>query len=521
MRATYDFDRLVEGWLQSDIPLEMSTEALDEALGTARRVSQRRGVRAWLAGPGAWPAQGRPGILALPAAFRLALVVGLLLAGAAVAAVVGSRLLTPDQVAPGALVYATEAGLFIANPDGSNSKPIRTDGAYRDPHWSPRGDTIAVLHRRPSSGDPGGLPRYELLMVRADGEITGRVTLVDENDPGGHEWLAAGPGEQEYLAVTSSGDTDTTAPEPNGMIAPTSVVDRSGALLLERTAGRTWTTTSSDAGEVPVLVYSARQNGDDGIYAFDPSHPGDGLGSRIAPLVPLGASALPVVSALAVSPLGSTIAFVEMAPDSLDGTLFVALVAGGAPKVVATGVASDTWLSWSPDGRSIVATLARDGVPAPYSIPVDGPPPTPVFAGPALGDGEAPARARWSTDGSRILAEVGCQRIQPDANCGAIYTAAAVGQAPTRVVGGTAGADLRPRPNQAIETPATPAPTADAQPAPDAVRGMWLAANPDVPELNLADPTIRLTIDVPGRRSWGSDSRCRQSGACHPYEHNP
>ena len=31
---------------------------------------------------------------------------------------------------------------------------------------------------------------------------------------------------------------------------------------------------------------------------------------------------------------------------------------------------------------------------------------------------------------------------------------------------------------------------------------MWLAANPGVPELNLGDPTIRITIDVPGRRFW-------------------
>ncbi len=336
MSSTYDFDRLVEGWLQSESPREMSAAALDEALRSARRLPQRRGVRAWFAGSGAWPAERQFGALAVPNGLRLALVLALLLSAVVLAALVGARLLAPDPVPPGALVYATDGGLFIANADGSNPKAIRTDGPYRDPRWSPAGDTIAVLHGLPASGDPAPLG-YELLMVRPDGVVTGRVDLGGTQFPGGYEWLPTGAGERDLLALTNG-----LHGEQNGLIAPTSVVDRTGAVLLQNWEGltgirlkdeREWTATSPDAGRVPVLVYSASLNGVDGIYAFDPSLPGDGLGRLITPLVPLGGSALPEMRAIAVSPAGTDVAFVELDPDKgLDGTLFVAPVAGGGAR---------------------------------------------------------------------------------------------------------------------------------------------------------------------------------------------
>ena len=87
MTASTDFDRQLASWLEVDGPSDVRREVVDAAFATARGTSQRRGVRAWLVGPGAWPAtRRRPVVKPLVAVLLL----GLLLA-AAVALVAGWR----------------------------------------------------------------------------------------------------------------------------------------------------------------------------------------------------------------------------------------------------------------------------------------------------------------------------------------------------------------------------------------------------------------------------------------------
>ena len=174
MSTTYDFDRLVEGWLQAESPREMSAAALDEALRSARRLPQRRGVRAWFAGSGAWPAERQFGALAVPNGLRLALVLALLLSAVVLAALVGARLLAPDPVPPGALVYATDGGLFIADR--------RLHPAGHPNRWYLPGPALVAARRlhRGASPAPLGHPARpaELLIVRPDGVMTRESTAT-------------------------------------------------------------------------------------------------------------------------------------------------------------------------------------------------------------------------------------------------------------------------------------------------------------------------------------------------------
>ena len=59
MTTELDFDRLVASWLETDGPADLRTDVVDAALGAARSARQRRGLRAWLVGPGTWPVYGR------------------------------------------------------------------------------------------------------------------------------------------------------------------------------------------------------------------------------------------------------------------------------------------------------------------------------------------------------------------------------------------------------------------------------------------------------------------------------
>ncbi len=107
MTASTDFDRLVAGWLETAGPADLSDEALERALDTARRTVPRRGLQAVLFGPSPWPSRGRLGIGSLPVGLRLALLVGLLAALAAGAIVVGSRLL--DRTSPPVTILPVDA----------------------------------------------------------------------------------------------------------------------------------------------------------------------------------------------------------------------------------------------------------------------------------------------------------------------------------------------------------------------------------------------------------------------------
>ena len=89
MSFANDFDRSLATWLETAGPAAPEPEIVEAALETARRLAQRRGLRAWLVGPSAWPALGpRRGFTHLAPAIRVALV-GLLLIGMLASVVVG------------------------------------------------------------------------------------------------------------------------------------------------------------------------------------------------------------------------------------------------------------------------------------------------------------------------------------------------------------------------------------------------------------------------------------------------
>ena len=55
MTTSFDFDRLVTGWLEEAGPATMRPDAMDSALKVARETPRRTGIRAFLAGPSPWP----------------------------------------------------------------------------------------------------------------------------------------------------------------------------------------------------------------------------------------------------------------------------------------------------------------------------------------------------------------------------------------------------------------------------------------------------------------------------------
>ena len=96
MIPSTDFDRLITSWLEAAGPADLGRETIDAALQTAQGRRQRRGLLAWLVGPGSWPAYGaRRGFTALPAILRIALLVGLVLALLGGTLYVGGQVLRP------------------------------------------------------------------------------------------------------------------------------------------------------------------------------------------------------------------------------------------------------------------------------------------------------------------------------------------------------------------------------------------------------------------------------------------
>ncbi len=138
MTSTTDFDRLVAGWLESAGPADLPAEGLDAALATARSTSQRRGIRAFMAGPAAWPNGGRAGLAGLPPMVRIAILAAL--AGGLIASglFVGSRLRPP--VDPPATVIPVEV---IRVYDGRLTRvPGSSGGGFDSPIAVPNGQII-------------------------------------------------------------------------------------------------------------------------------------------------------------------------------------------------------------------------------------------------------------------------------------------------------------------------------------------------------------------------------------------
>ena len=169
------FDRLVAAWLERDGPQHAPAGLAQAAFASARRAGQRRGLRAAITGPGAWPARrgafGRP---ALSPGLRIALVVLVVLATVGASLVVASRLQKP-------------ASLHLLGE-------VELTGSMGQPRWDPRATllldgTILVTGAAGDGGsvsaelyDPGEgrfEPAGSMGIGSAPGDVESQVRLAD------------------------------------------------------------------------------------------------------------------------------------------------------------------------------------------------------------------------------------------------------------------------------------------------------------------------------------------------------
>jgi len=133
MTTTTDFDRVVAAWLQEAGSTHLDDRVADTAFAKARALRQRRGIRASLLGPGAWPVSGRRwGFSALSPAVRVAILVALALGMLAGAAAVGSQLLWRTSVVPNPPVgdrpIVEELGRFATGQISAFGSTLMADG---------------------------------------------------------------------------------------------------------------------------------------------------------------------------------------------------------------------------------------------------------------------------------------------------------------------------------------------------------------------------------------------------------
>jgi Tol biopolymer transport system component len=145
-----DFDRRLAAWFEADA-LAREPEGLLEA--TIARTSRRRRLPAWLL-PERWlPMQLTSRLQQLPSIMSLLLVLGLILALALAAVLIGSqrpRLAPFGPAANGRIAFVSDGDIYTANPDGTDPVAV-TAGADIDgrPVWSHVGSKVAFF-RSPS-----------------------------------------------------------------------------------------------------------------------------------------------------------------------------------------------------------------------------------------------------------------------------------------------------------------------------------------------------------------------------------
>lgn len=145
-----------------------------------------------------------------------------------------------------------------------------------------------------------------------------------------------------------------------------------------------------------------------------------------------------------VSPDGSTVAFIQSyCGTSCNGDLRVVPIGGGPSALLDTSVNAASWLSFAPDGHSVLATLRRDERLGPYIVPLDGSSPTPLSTVRTPPSSVVPVFVRW-TAGSRLLAMP--RRIGSELGPAPAYTLEPDGTGLVRLADATNGADLRPLP---------------------------------------------------------------------------
>lgn len=248
MTASTDFDRLVASWLEGAGPADVSAEVVQNAFATARGVAQRRGPRAWLLGPAAWPAARRRfGFTVLRPTARIAILLGLLVAGLAAAAYVGSRWATVVLPAPlppleGVLVPAPD----LLTPRSGAVVVTLADGRV----LIAGGDSARVTTAEvfdPATGrsvSTGPLVSADSLALNSAAVLRdGRVLLVGD----------ARPFDSPFFAVAQVFDPTTLQFQPTGA----QVTPRAGGVLALLADGRVLLTGGTPPNDLNTTLASA------------------------------------------------------------------------------------------------------------------------------------------------------------------------------------------------------------------------------------------------------------------------
>ena len=351
----------------------------------------------------------------LRARLALTLLIGLLLALAAGAAVVGSRLLSATDVAQRAtlITFDAERDIWVVREDGSGLERLtQTDAFEHSPVWSPDGTRIAYWISSPgggtvglmgADGTPGGtlvppagvsLPENGFVMWAPDGLTIGTHGVTGIDDVGVIVlWdVVTGVGHTLDIPI-AAGDA---AWSPDGRIIAFQSTDESGLEAIFGVApdgtdlrrltpeGRFATFWPADRSVFTpdsrsVVFQEEATGGTDGDIAIVGV---DGLDRRL--VVDGDANDLAGV----VAPDGTSVAFirdpgltVRVSPGNEPVDLYVAPLEGsGSPRKVASGLCR-CQPSWSPDGTRIASwtpdysqllVITVDGTSPPVSIPSPG-----------------------------------------------------------------------------------------------------------------------------------------------------
>ena len=372
-----DFDRRLSAWFEADARTR-EPEGLLEA--TIARTSRRRRLPAWLL-PERWlPMQLTSRLQPVPSITRLLLVLGLILALALAAILIGSqrpRLAPFGPAANGRIAFVSEGDIFTANPDGTNPVAI-TSGPDVDarPVWSHVGSKLAFFRSASVSSTTA-----DLLVLDVD---AGTVTTIVEGvaDPSVPSWSP-----DDRLLTFSHGLA------PQVYVAP---ADGSGDVRSLEHGGPALAPMFSPDGWR--LAYTAPTTGGEALFVVDLDGSGREQLSTVYPSFSHGFGHGEM--GFAWSPDGSRILFSAGDREAGESDLYVVASDGQTPeRQVTSEPGSEYGATWSPDGRRIAYIASK--------------PQTHGFAMVANADGSDPKQLideyifwltpRWSSDGKLIV----------------------------------------------------------------------------------------------------------------------
>jgi len=241
---------------------------------------------------------------------------------------------------PGPIVFASNAGLMVVNPDGTGLRRLTRDGGIK-PSWSPDGTKVA-FESAPEHCDPDFLACSEIWVVNADG--SGERRLTDEatrnEDP---DWSPAG----ELIAFSRWQNNEL------GDLEERSEIDIY-AVSAEGDAPKRLTSLPG-AEEDPAwspdgkqIAFSADQGDGADIYVMDAngSHPQRLTHTEELEFFP------------AWSPDGDTIAFERRG----GGPTKIVVLHVDAAEERELGAANTDWgqPAWAPDGKQLAFTTDDD-----------------------------------------------------------------------------------------------------------------------------------------------------------------